>query len=216
MSNVFKSGSLYIALLAVFALSTLNPQTASAAIDTNLSLGSSGSDVTELQQYLALHSEWYAEGVVSGYYGSLTERAVQKYQCARSIVCSGTANTTGYGNVGPATRAALNIDLGVSGGSSGDLSAPTMTTESVVTASNSATINWATNEGARSRIMYNTVWPFLYATAPSVTSSTFGLTHSITLTGLNPNTQYYYVRESVDAAGNLMWTVAKMFTTRAN
>jgi peptidoglycan hydrolase-like protein with peptidoglycan-binding domain len=44
----------------------------------------------------------------TGFYGSLTQKAVEKYQCARSLVCSGTEVSTGYGVVGPKTRTSLN------------------------------------------------------------------------------------------------------------
>ncbi|HTK03985.1 MAG TPA: hypothetical protein VL500_00190 [Candidatus Eisenbacteria bacterium] len=42
------------------------------------------------------------------YFGGLTREAVRKFQCAKSIVCEGSEATTGYGRVGPRTRAALN------------------------------------------------------------------------------------------------------------
>src|SRR5688572_25351326 len=40
-------------------------------------------------------------------FGALTLDAVRRFQCAKSIVCSGDPATTGYGRVGPRTRAAL-------------------------------------------------------------------------------------------------------------
>lgn len=44
---------------------------------------------------------------VSGYFGPITEKAVQDFQTARGIVAYGTPETTGFGVVGPLTRAAL-------------------------------------------------------------------------------------------------------------
>jgi len=38
----------------------------------------------------------------------LTTKAVQRFQCQYQIVCSGAPKTTGYGSVGPRTRAKLN------------------------------------------------------------------------------------------------------------
>lgn len=73
----------------------------------NLSVGSEGSDVTKLQQYLAQDPTIYPEGQVSGYYGQLTMRAVQRWQTRYNIVTSGTPDTTGYGAVGPLTRKAF-------------------------------------------------------------------------------------------------------------
>lgn len=41
-------------------------------------------------------------------YGALTLDAVRRFQCASKIVCEGSPSTTGFGRVGPRTRAALN------------------------------------------------------------------------------------------------------------
>jgi peptidoglycan hydrolase-like protein with peptidoglycan-binding domain len=49
-----------------------------------------------------------APGAETEYYGNITVGGVQKFQCAQGVACSGTANTTGYGLVGPMTRAKLN------------------------------------------------------------------------------------------------------------
>jgi len=47
-------------------------------------------------------------GQETEYFGALTREAVRKFQCAKQIVCEGSETTTGYGRVGPRTRAALN------------------------------------------------------------------------------------------------------------
>ncbi|OGG58487.1 hypothetical protein A2765_02020 [Candidatus Kaiserbacteria bacterium RIFCSPHIGHO2_01_FULL_56_24] len=69
--------------------------------------GMSGSDVTGLQAFLATDSSVYPEATVSGYFGALTQAAVQRFQARHLLVSSGTPDTTGYGAVGPATRAAI-------------------------------------------------------------------------------------------------------------
>lgn len=74
-----------------------------------LKKGSSGDDVTRLQQFLATDPSVYPEGTVSGYFGALTEKAVQKLQVKLNIVSSGTPATTGYGMVGPKTAAAIAL-----------------------------------------------------------------------------------------------------------
>ncbi len=48
-----------------------------------------------------------APGQETTLFGALTRAAVQRFQCARQIVCEGNETTTGYGKVGPKTRAAL-------------------------------------------------------------------------------------------------------------
>lgn len=42
-------------------------------------------------------------------FGLLTREAVKKFQCAKLNICSGSESDTGYGRVGPKTRAALSI-----------------------------------------------------------------------------------------------------------
>ena len=76
-------------------------------ITHTLQLGDSGSDVSALQQFLARDTTVYPEGLVTGYFGSLTESAVQRWQAKYNIVSSGTASSTGYGLVGPRTGAAI-------------------------------------------------------------------------------------------------------------
>lgn len=88
-----------------------------------------------------------------------------------------------------------------------------MNPETVVTTSNSATIAWTTNESARSRVMYGTTWPFLYASAPSASDTSLDAVQSVTISGLSSHTAYFYVRESIDASGNIMWSSAKTFVT---
>jgi len=65
-------------------------------------------EVSLLQIFLANDPDIYPEGLVTGYFGPLTERAVQRWQARMNIVSSGTPATTGYGVVGPRTRAVLN------------------------------------------------------------------------------------------------------------
>lgn len=66
--------------------------------------GVSGSDVTALQVFLAADGSIYPEKNVSGYFGALTQAAVQRLQLRHNLVTSGSPDTTGFGAVGPATR----------------------------------------------------------------------------------------------------------------
>jgi peptidoglycan hydrolase-like protein with peptidoglycan-binding domain len=84
-----------------------NPPTASSSFTRYLGLGMTGSDVTSLQQLLITDND-YPEGIISGYYGSLTQRAVQSYQSKYGIVNTGSPSTTGFGALGPKTRASMN------------------------------------------------------------------------------------------------------------
>ena len=64
----------------------------------NLDTGSKGNEVTELQKKLKL--DGYYNGPITGTFGPLTKTAVIKFQKTKKI--------SALGNVGPATRAALN------------------------------------------------------------------------------------------------------------
>lgn len=70
-----------------------------------LARGASGSDVEALQQFLVRDGSLLATPI--GYFGPMTEIAVQRFQARMRIVMSGTPASTGYGAVGPATRAAI-------------------------------------------------------------------------------------------------------------
>ncbi len=70
--------------------------------------GSSGPQVDTLQSILVTDG-YLAPQYVTGYYGSITEQAVEAFQTKEGIVSYGTPSTTGYGAVGPKTRGELNI-----------------------------------------------------------------------------------------------------------
>lgn len=78
-------------------------------IGRSLKVGSTGDDVARLQAFLARDPSIYPNPVVSGYFGSLTQAAVQRWQVKYNIVSSGTPATTGYGMVGPRTAAAIAL-----------------------------------------------------------------------------------------------------------
>lgn len=88
-----------------------------------LTIGSTGEDVTRLQQFLARDAAIYPEGLITGYFGPLTEAAVKRWQVAYNIVSSGSPGTTGFGQVGPRTVAAMSLQCSTGGGGGG---APTV------------------------------------------------------------------------------------------
>ncbi|MCR4275208.1 MAG: carboxypeptidase regulatory-like domain-containing protein [Candidatus Wolfebacteria bacterium] len=67
--------------------------------------GITDNEVKSLQEFLAKDSDVYPEGIISGYFGTATRRAVQRFQEKYGIAKSGNL---GYGDVGPATRAKIN------------------------------------------------------------------------------------------------------------
>lgn len=66
-----------------------------------------GGEITKLQKYLAQDQTIYPEGLITGFYGPLTEAAVKRWQCKYGIVCKGSLETTGYGAFGPQSRVKL-------------------------------------------------------------------------------------------------------------
>lgn len=74
---------------------------------TPLSRKMSGPDVRALQTLLkAQGADIYPEGLITGYFGSLTERAVQRLQLKYGVV--NASSDPGFGYVGPKTRSIIN------------------------------------------------------------------------------------------------------------
>ena len=92
-----------------FIQNIISPTVSTSATKTlftkYLSRGSSNTEVRALQTFLAKDKALYPEGVVNGYFGPATERAVKRLQVKYSVANSGAP---GYGAVGPKTRILLN------------------------------------------------------------------------------------------------------------
>jgi len=82
----------------------------SAEFDNNLKKGMKNQQVKRLQRLLATKPDIYPEGYTTGYFGSLTEAAVQKFQLKYSVVDS--KSEPGYGYVGPKTRMTIKKVFG--------------------------------------------------------------------------------------------------------
>lgn len=211
--------AVFIAVLAMFAVA--NAQT------IQLGPGDSGAEVSALQTFLAADSEVYPEGLVTGYYGSLTTAAVQRYQCKNGIVCTGSVAATGYGRVGPATLAKIQMQKGAGGGlglptagtptAGADINAPILTRPTTATTSSSVSIHWATNEPATSLVMYARTPPALnapaFAAMARMGDPSFNTSSDVTITGLLASTLYYYIIQSVDASGNIQYGIENWFRT---
>jgi peptidoglycan hydrolase-like protein with peptidoglycan-binding domain len=65
----------------------------------------SGGEVSKLQRMLAQHPDIFPSGKVTGFFGSLTEKAIERLQAQGGVVATGTPSTTGFGRIGKATRA---------------------------------------------------------------------------------------------------------------
>lgn len=215
---------LFMGVLAVVIFGSLFLiQNAYAAITSSLDVGSTGSDVTELQTYLALNASIYPEGLVTGYFGPLTEAAVKRFQAAQGIVSSGSAATTGYGRVGPTTMARINSLLGGGIVQAWD-TVPVLSTPAIQVSNTSATFSWVTNEQTVGQV-YWSISPLALseATGPRqqpYVSGTLALdsgglqtSHTVTVSNLQSNTIYYYLVRGVDSNGNMTMIWPSSFRT---
>ncbi len=83
----------------------------SGLITRGLYRGLRHAQVTLLQTFL-ISKQYLPAGNATGFFGRLTEKGVKAFQCAESIVCSGTGSSSGYGRVGVKTRARMNKLMG--------------------------------------------------------------------------------------------------------
>lgn len=195
-------------LVIAMALFILPSQVYAAEVTRQLDIGMSGSDVSALQEFYALDNTIYPEGLVTGYYGALTEAATKRFQAKNGLDT--------IGRVGPLTLAVISAQMGggVTNVSSGSGSAPILQPEIVRISRDSATFTWMTNKPANARALYSTSWPFLLSGASSFVATGGPSTYqSVTLSGLKPQTRYYYTLQSTDADGNMNMTLEKPFMT---
>lgn len=89
----------------------VTPQTSNACprLTRTLSLGMYGSDVGGLQKFLGV--------ALNNTFDEKTENAVRSWQASYGIVSSGSAATTGWGAVGPRTRALIALNCAIGGSS---------------------------------------------------------------------------------------------------
>lgn len=190
-------------LLGAGLFSTVN---AADQITAQLDLGATGTNVTNLQQFLAADATLYPQGLVTGYYGSLTAAAVSRFQARYGF--------DQVGRVGPLTLAKIN-SLMAGGSVSTTLTAPQLYSITQGQTSNSVTFNWLTDENANGRVFYNTspvqfnegdINSVGFRATTGMTAlmdNNFTTSHSVTLSNLQPNTTYYYTLVSKDLNGNV-------------
>lgn len=68
--------------------------------------GASGKEVEDLQRFLDEEGH-FDFNEITGYFGPITERALQRFQAAEGIVTQGDPQSTGYGQAGPKTMAQI-------------------------------------------------------------------------------------------------------------
>ena len=197
-----------VSLLSLFMLGFT--YTASAAVLTRqLEIGMSGSDVSDLQIFLAKDVTIYPQGLVTGYFGMLTQSAVSNFQARNGI--------DNVGRVGPITLSAINQQM------NSDSMAPVINSLNVGVTNTSVSMNWNTNENASAIIYYSSSPLSMIEASPGSAVNIGGSTllvntnlqssHTGTITGLMPNTSYYYALYVKDGAGNENITWPTTFRT---
>lgn len=218
MNNIinYSKQSLYLVFGAVMAMATILtvgvPVFVHAeSIDRQLSLGMSGADVTLLQTFLAKDSTIYPQGIISGYFGSLTQSAVSNFQARNGI--------STVGRVGPVTLNLINGQL--AGQVVNTNIAPTISNVGVNTGRNGATVNWNTNEFAKG-VVYYSPNPLItnehehsvdVSGSTAMTDSNYRTNQSVLISGLQANTIYYYMIYTTDQGGNVSVTWPTYFQT---
>lgn len=108
------SSSAQAELLVLAPASAKESVLPTARVTKNLRMGMTNPEVRILQQilngtgFIVAASGPGSPGNETSSFGLLTREAVKKFQCAQGIACSDSEATTGYGRIGPLTRAALN------------------------------------------------------------------------------------------------------------
>jgi peptidoglycan hydrolase-like protein with peptidoglycan-binding domain len=203
-----------INIIAVMAMMMVLPFMASAATLTReLELGMSGNDVSSLQTFLAVDPTIYPQGLVTGYFGSLTKSAVSNFQSRNGIAT--------VGRVGPATLTAINSQMNGTPTTSGGDGAPLILNNSVSAGANAATVSWSTNELAKGVVYYSNVPLSTYENANSVnvsgssvmTNNNMVTNQNVAISGLQANTAYYYMIYTTDQSGYVSVTWPATFRT---
>ncbi|MFM2357798.1 MAG: hypothetical protein RJA61_535 [Candidatus Parcubacteria bacterium] len=209
ISNLFIGATVLVAALTLMLI----PAIADAALNRQLEIGMSGTDVSELQIFLARDNTIYPQGLVTGYFGSLTKSAVSNFQARNGIAT--------VGRVGPVTLSAINAQMG---NSAFDRNAPMINSVNIGTTNTSATVSWNTTENAAG-IVYYSQFPLVLTEASAntpvnvsgssfLTNSDIRSSHSGTITNLQSSTNYNYVIYSRDASGNESITWPALFRTQ--
>lgn len=90
-----------------------NASTTCHVVSQHLHIGEDNQAVKQIQQFLSKMPGIYPQGIVSGYYGKLTEDAIRRWQAQHNIVATGTPSTTGFGIVGPETLRSIDHQMEV-------------------------------------------------------------------------------------------------------
>jgi chitodextrinase len=143
-----------------------------------LDIGSTGSDVSALQKYLASYGNVYPAKLVTGYYGQLTADAVSSYQRAIGIPVAG--------RVGPLTLQTLNKEVGSGSGTTGTTSSGAANTTTTQTQTNTNTQTTPTNSAGTTQTAQTNTTGTTQTTSQTGTTNTAGTTQTATTKTYTP------------------------------
>ena len=214
---IFGASLMAVAILVMSIPSFANAYT----LTRQLELEMSGPDVSALQTFLATDPKIYPQGLVTGYFGFLTKAAVSNFQSKNGI--------DPVGRVGPMTLPVLNAQMAGGINSGLDVSAPVITSVNVNTTNTTAVVSWTTNDFARGKFYYSTTPIVLTNTfeqtglnfiEPTVVNANLGqydgvtrMSQAISISGLLPNTTYFYLVVVLDSSNNSSITSPAFFRT---
>lgn len=197
-----------------------------ATLDRELQFGMNGSDVSSVQTFLRQDQALYPQGLVTGYFGSLTKAAVINFQLRNEIPA--------VGRIGPMTLPIINLQIatgmypgmGAYAANTGiytgaDTIAPTINGLSVFNSKNTANVSWNTSESATGVVYYSSSPLVLSERMTSVgvsgntavTDNSLRTSQSVAMSGLQPNTTYYYLIYTTDQSGNVTVSWPSTFRT---
>lgn len=108
MGGAWIFGSMFLGVFVHAGVATAQTSYTCPKLTVTLSINSRGLQVTQLQTYLRDTGDLPGgNSAITGFFGSVTESAVKRFQCRLGIMCTGNRYTTGYGAVGPRTRVAI-------------------------------------------------------------------------------------------------------------
>lgn len=99
---------LYPTTFKTFEQLGVAPTRPKVTLTRDLEFGSTGADVRALQEVYRYEGFFPANHPGSELFHNLTEECTRQFQVRHKIVSSGTPKTTGFGRVGPSTRAVIN------------------------------------------------------------------------------------------------------------
>jgi hypothetical protein len=107
----------------------------------------------------------------------------------------------------------VTMQTATSTGSTTDMTPPVISGINVTASTTTATITWATDEAATSQLMWGLTSSYTSSTTPDLNLVTG---HSISVSGLTPNTLYHFEVLSKDSSNNTASSSDQTFTTASN